>query len=344
MFKRHVRLIGFFALFACLFMIGADALAVKSAPRQGKDGLAEFYLETWGGDARRYYVHAPQRYNPMKSYPVVLNLHGGGGNAVGAAEGTDFNAFADKKGFIAVYPEGTGQKILGKLLATWNGGRCCGKAAEKNIDDVSFIRQVLDDLKRRYNIDRKRVYVTGISNGAIMAHRLACDLSNQITAIAPVAGPGIIENCKPERAVPVMIIHGTDDQCALYKGGQKCGGCWQRAISQATGLPDRGRGRFACMSVSDQAMTWQKINGCKGGWDKTYENGAAQCFTAQGCGMEPVVTCKIHGGGHTWPGAPGPKCDRDTRFCKAYIDVVGAISQDLDANEMMWDFFRKYSL
>lgn len=345
MLPHRISAIFIVAFLACLVLVSRhDAQAVKPAPAQDKNGLAEFYIEAWGGAARRYYVHVPEGYNPEFSYPVVVNLHGGGGNAVGAATGTDFNALADRKGFIAVYPEGTGQKVLGKLLATWNGGPCCGKAQDKNVDDVSFIRQVIDDLKRRYNINRKRVYATGISNGAIMAHRLACELSTQIAAIAAVAGPGMVKNCQPERAVPVLIIHGTDDQCARYQGGKQCGGCWQRAIAKATRLPDLGRGRFACMSVPEQAQKWQRINQCGDGEKVTYKKGNAECKTAAGCGMEPVVTCTIYGGGHTWPGAPGPKCDKDTKFCRAYIDVTGAISHDLNANEYMWDFFKRFSL
>jgi len=177
-----------------------------------------------------------------------------------------------------------------------------------------------------------------------MAHRLACELPTQITAVAPIGGPGIIKNCTPSRPVPVLIIHGTDDQCALYEGGKKCGGCWQRAIAKATAFPDRGKGRFQCFSVADQTQTWRNLNHCGAGQKLTYKNGAAECYTATGCQAAPVVTCTIHGGGHTWPGAPGPKCKTKGKFCQAFIEVTGTISQDLDANQFMWDFFKRFSL
>ena len=135
---------------------------------------------------RAYFVHIPKSYDGSKPYPVVLAYHGGASTAEGMTRFSGLSEAADKHGFIVVYPSGTGN--LDKAL-TWNGGNCCGYAMQKQIDDVDFTRAVLDDLARVVKIDPKRVYATGMSNGAIMAYRLASELSDRIAAIAPVAGP-----------------------------------------------------------------------------------------------------------------------------------------------------------
>ena len=126
------------------------------------------------------------------------------------------NQKADQEGFLAVYPNGTGR--FSSL--TWNGGNCCGSAMQQRVDDVAFIDAVLDDLANVVNVDTKRVYATGISNGAIMAYRLASELSERIAAIAPVAGPMGTATCSPRRAVSVLHFHGTDDQFAPFNGGR----------------------------------------------------------------------------------------------------------------------------
>jgi polyhydroxybutyrate depolymerase len=123
---------------------------------------------------------------------------------------TGLNEKADEAGFLAVYPNGTGEK----RSLTWNGGNCCGYAVENQVDDVGFVRALLDDLEKVVTVDPSRVYATGISNGAIMAYRLASELSDRIAAVAPVAGPMGTATCSPRRPVSVMHFHGTDDQFA----------------------------------------------------------------------------------------------------------------------------------
>src|SRR5437879_1570747 len=135
---------------------------------------------------RTYLVHVPPNYDPKKPTPVVLAYHGGGSNAVQMVRFCGLNETADKHGFLVVYPNGTG--LLEGAL-TWNGGNCCGFAMQHQVDDVGFTRALLDDLGKVANVDPKRVYATGMSNGAILAYRLASELSDRIAAIAPVGGP-----------------------------------------------------------------------------------------------------------------------------------------------------------
>jgi polyhydroxybutyrate depolymerase len=167
--------------------------------------------------SRTCLVHVPPKYDPKKPTPVVLAFHGGGSNAEQMIKFCGLNETADKHGFIVVYPSGTGR--LEKLL-TFNGGNCCGYAMTNRVDDVACTRALLDDLAKVVNVDPKRVYATGMSNGAIMSYRLASELSDRIAAIAPVGGPMGTETCSPKRPVSVIHFHGKDDEFAPFKGGK----------------------------------------------------------------------------------------------------------------------------
>lgn len=168
------------------------------------------------GLQRPYTIHLPASYDKSRKYPLVIALHGGGseGGAMNAL--TDFNALSDQQGFIVAYPEG--------YEHNWNDGRNAKgiKAQAENIDDVNYISILIDHLEQDLGIDNKMVYATGISNGAIMSHRLACELSNKIAAIAPVAGSipqKMAAVWSPSRAVSVLIINGTEDAIMPYNGG-----------------------------------------------------------------------------------------------------------------------------
>ena len=191
---------------------------------------------------RTYLVHVPKSYDDTKPTPVVLAFHGGGSHAEQMVRLCGLNEKADKEGFIAVYPSGTGR--LPRML-TWNGGNCCGYAMQNKVDDVAFVRALLDELTKIATIDQKRIYATGMSNGAIISYRLASELSDRIAAIAPVAGPMGTETCSPKRPVSVMHFHGTDDEFAAFKGGP--------------GPKSFSRTNF--YSVEHSIQAWVKANG-----------------------------------------------------------------------------------
>ena len=138
------------------------------------------------GLKRTALVRVPGQVAERRPLPVVLNFHGGAGNAVGQQRYVHMDAIADREGFIVVYPNGTG--VLEDRLLAWNAGTCCGMAAREETDDVGYVRALLDELARRLPVDSARVYATGLSNGAMMSYRLAAELSDRIAAIAPVAG------------------------------------------------------------------------------------------------------------------------------------------------------------
>jgi polyhydroxybutyrate depolymerase len=153
----------------------------------GKLTAGDHTRTLWVGDLdRRYRIYIPAKYDASKPTPVVLVYHGGGGNPEGMIKLCGVNAKSDQAGFIVVYPFGTGR--FEDSLLTFNGGECCGYAMQNNVDDVGFTRALLDDLEGIVNVDKDRVFATGLSNGGIMSHYLASELSDRIAAIAPVGG------------------------------------------------------------------------------------------------------------------------------------------------------------
>src|SRR5690242_15001787 len=130
----------------------------------------------FGGRTRSYLIHLPLNYQSNERLPMVLVLHGGGGNDKSNVEMTGFSDKADKEHFIVVYPNGTGR--FENFLLTWNAGNCCGYALDNNIDDTGFLRTVIERMEKDFNIDANRIYATGISNGGMMSYRLGCELSD----------------------------------------------------------------------------------------------------------------------------------------------------------------------
>ena len=192
---------------------------------------------------RTYVVHAPKGHDLKTPLPVVLALHGATMNGPMMAWFSGLNQKADEAGFIAVYPNGTGKHSS----FFWNGGNCRGPAMQDKVDDVAFIDALLDDLARAYPVDARRVYATGMSNGAIMAYRLAAELSDRIAAIAPVAGTVATEIGQPKRPVSVLHFHGTRDEFVPFTGG--------RGAKSIFGTNYR--------PVEDSIRAWVKANGCE---------------------------------------------------------------------------------
>ncbi len=296
------------------------------------------------GVTRHFRVHLPPGPRPKQRLPMVLVLHGGGGNIAGTVRATGMDSTADEHGFIAVYPAGTG-RTEDKLL-TWNAGGCCGSAAEQGVDDVGFISKLIDFMAVRYRIDRRRVYATGHSNGAQMSYRLACELADRITAVAPNAGQGVLGKCRPSRPVPVIHFHGTEDRCARYGGGE-CGGCLADFF-RGLGLPVR-RKTWSCPPVPEAIAGWARRNRCSQETVVTREQGDVRCRTHQGCaGGADVTLCTMSGGGHTWPGGDyGPEiCGSRPQgaLCRRWKDGVGEINRDIDANQVMWELFSRHRI
>lgn len=281
---------------------------------------SERHTLTHAGLERVYYLYVPPDLDPDRPAPLLLALHGGGGTAEGMEKLTEsgFHALADRDGFVVAYPQGIDRH--------WNDGRPTeDRAHQENLDDVGFIAALIDHLAATYPIDPARVYATGISNGGMMSFRLACELSDRVTAVAPVTAnlsEALAETCDPARPVPLLILNGTEDPLVRWEGGD-------------IKILRTSRGRV--LSVAETVAFWREHNECPAEPEVTHlpdtdpDDGTrvrreryAPC--AAGSVVELVT---VEGGGHTWPGG------------YAYLPgwLIGRTSRDIDANAVIWDFF-----
>jgi polyhydroxybutyrate depolymerase len=279
-----------------------------------------------GGAARSFYVHLPKGHDESNPAPLVIALHGGGGR------GAKFDAStlgqttreADRRGWVVVYPDG--------LEKGWDDGRPLDSPRDRrrgNPDDVGFLSALIDRMHSDYGIDRTRVYAMGISNGGFMSFRLGIELSERIAAIAPVTAnlSLALEPQKPARAVPVLVMNGTEDPLVPYGGGQV------RVL---------GKSRGEILSTAKTIDWWVANNGCtpppakKTLPDTATDDGATvevESYTACRDSSE-VVLYRIRGGGHTWPGG------------MQYLpeSVIGRVCRDIDGTEKIFDFFARHRL
>ena len=173
----------------------------------------------FGGVSRSYIVHTPTGYNASTKYPLVLNLHGLTSNASQQQSYTGMNAVADTAKFIVVYPDGVNN--------TWNSG-----VSTSTVDDVGFISALIDTMQKKFGVNANKVFSCGFSMGGYMSHRLGCQLSNKIAAIATVSGlNAVTSSCTSTCPVPVLHFHGTSDGTVNYSGAAARSGsasCWER--------------------------------------------------------------------------------------------------------------------
>jgi polyhydroxybutyrate depolymerase len=269
----------------------------SAAPRGDAPGA---HTLTVDGRSRTYRVDVPD--GATGRLPVVLVLHGGGGNGRQVERQTGMSSSAR---FITVYPDGTGRTSL----LSWNAGNCCAYAHREGVDDVAFVSALLDEVLAEYPADPARVYATGMSNGAMMSYRLACELSDRIAGIAPVAGALNVTPCRPERPVAVLAVHGTADQAVPYEGGPPT-----RAMP--------GNESWVNTSVADSVGFWARHNECTEPAES--QDGLVTVTRHADC---EVVLYTIEGGGHAWPGGEQPRAAADE------------VPPSPDATEVILDFF-----
>jgi polyhydroxybutyrate depolymerase len=267
-----------------------------------------------GGRERSYEIDVPARALSGPAWPVVLVFHGGGGSAPGVRAQTRMSAKGAAEGFVVVYPQGSGA-IAGKLR-TWNADTCCGWAMQHRVDETAFVAALLDDLQNVIAIDRTRVFATGISNGGMVAYRIACTLSERIAAIAVVAGEMTLAggDCRPTRPVPVLVIHGLADRNLPFDGGPGAGAVAVHEVRSVGLAIDFWRRHDACReapaSERSGTVTRTRYAGCVDGTE--------------------VELIAIDGGGHSWPSG-----ERLARF----LDPPSAA---LDATDEIWRFFARH--
>jgi polyhydroxybutyrate depolymerase len=289
------------------------------------------------GGGRTYNLHIPPGLDLTKPAPLVFAFHGGGQSAASFEAFAHIEPKADASGFILVEPEGTISLpgLSPGTLDVWNAGNCCELAAQINadVDDVGFVRAMIDTLTQQLCIDPKRIFATGFSNGGMLSHRLACQLSDKIAAITAVSGgignmdldktpPETLFPCNPPRKVPVLHIHGTQDACYPYDGG------WG-PLSLVT---------FESVSVTVQ--NWLALNGCSTTPPTTVlTKGSTTCQLYPCPQTGQVELCTIDGGGHYWPG--GGDWAGSEVFCGSN---QGALTADISANDTFWSWFMAHPM
>jgi polyhydroxybutyrate depolymerase len=219
---------------------GADGSASDDATSRAQTDAADDSA-TVGG--RPYGVTVPTTYDPTAPTPLVVLLHGYQLTAQRQDHYFKLSALAQTKKFLVALPNGM-KDPLGNQM--WNATDACCNYANVNVDDVAFLHGVIVDMKARYNVDPKRVYVIGHSNGGFMAHRLACELSTEIAGIVSLAGMvwNDATKCNPTDPVAVLQVHGDADETILYGGG-----------STFPAVP-------IYPSAAETVLTWAKKNGC----------------------------------------------------------------------------------
>ncbi len=283
----------------------------------------EFSLKCDGLE-RRYIVHTPAGWDGQSRLPLVISLHGGMGRGALQRTMTGFNEVADRHKFMVVYPDGTGpvihRPIRGDVsILTWNAGRCCGSAVKEKVDDVGFVRAMIDRLAQQFPVDTDRVYATGFSNGSMMTNRLGAELSDKLAAIAPVSGSLMVDGPAPRRPIPILYMHGRKDPNAQYMGGA---GKYDKTVHR---------------SVPDTIAWWVRVNHCRPKPVETKEDKdyiLERYEPAPGQPGASVTLMTLREGGHAWPGG----VDANPQFEK------GKLIESVPASEIIWDFFSKYRL
>lgn len=247
------------------------------------------------GEDRSYELHVPSSYDGRTPVPLVLNFHGLTQTGELQREQSKMDPKSDEEGFIVAYPNGVGN--------AWNSG---GRIADS--DDVGFTRAVIEDIGARGCIDVKRVYATGMSNGGAMSHRLACEASDLIAAVAPHSGGLGLDpsDCLPSRPVPILHFHGENDTIASFEG------------------------------IPADIAAWAKLNECTDAGEVTFQEGDVTCTTQSECRDGVTVTlCAASNAGHCWFGYKCPVIGT--------VDL-GGDTMSINANDAMWGFFENAKL
>jgi polyhydroxybutyrate depolymerase len=265
------------------------------------------------GLRREYLIHVPP--GPEAPRPIVLLFHGTGGTARWIQEETRFGAFADRAGFLAVYPQGLppDPDAPFKFVANppaWNVGGP-PRPGLTTYDDIGFLRALLDDLSAVASIDSSHVFATGFSSGASMTFRMAAEMSDRLAAIAPVAG-----YCRVERAgqpVPTLFLIGENDPMVPPLGGP-VHTPWSGRVVQRPPIRASLDHWARLMGVEPESQVVSDADGIR---IERYP------------GPIEFEVRTISGLGHHWPGGRG----------QLKRKLAGSPSDRLNANEVIWSFF-----
>ena len=324
--KRVLKLFVWFVL-AVLVPIGADAAQPMEKGLQL--GLGDHALNLKVGDReRRFTVHVPASYDGKRSLPIVVMFHGGGGTAKDAMTETGWTEKADEAGFIVAFPEGISPDPskpghFRHNPQAWNDGSKRFLAEKMDIDDGAFTRALLDDLAARLNIDARRIFLTGFSNGSSLTYRLGVELSDRVAAIAPVASSGLrlADPLTLKRPVSLVAIHGMADRLNPFGGGDVRG----------IGRSDIDRRP----PIKESVERWARMLACAGTPEMLLDKDGVKALRyGPGTKGSEVVFYTIEDTGHTWPGG--------VSLLPQWL--VGKTTKKMKATDVIWDFFAKHPM
>jgi polyhydroxybutyrate depolymerase len=273
------------------------------------------------GAARWYLLSVPEGRDGTTPLPLVVELHGLAEGAAIAAEMSQLDALGEREGFVSVFPHGSGEPVR------W----------DQSIDretpnaDLAFLDAVVDEVSAAHCVDEARIYVTGLSYGAIMSSALGCVRSTRFAAIAPVAGIEHPDGCAPERPVPVLSFHGTADAILLFNGGV---GDLDSALGGAAPAPPSADVALDGPGYPAAVAAWAAANGCGDAEDEQRSEHVIE--RSYDCDDDAEVRFLIIvGGGHSWPGSA---------FSASIASIVGPTTDEVDATEEIWSFFERHAL
>jgi polyhydroxybutyrate depolymerase len=305
--KKHLIISGILisvALFSISISIAAKfRLPSKPTKKDSNSTPVDASVLQVGHLTRYYRLHVPPAINAKKTMPLLIVFHGRDSSGKFMERHTQFNKLADQKGFIVVYPDGISVK--------WDSLR----RRPERTNDIGFVSALIDNLGQRYNLNRQRIYVTGFSNGAVFSQRIACELSNKIAASAAIASTmadELLQICKPNQPIPMLLINGTNDPGVPYES-LKAG--W--------------------LSVQDTAKFWRNHNRCSSQPVKSLmpENSQVRIETYQQCAHKTSVKLYvIQGGKHAWTIPQG-----DTQHSSTDPN------RSLLLSSVVWDFVSQFS-
>lgn len=283
-------------------------------------------IQTEWGD-REFILHVPTSHDPTKPLPLVIMLHGFGGSGLNAAKETGWSDKADQESFLVAYPEATRPdksipQSFRKNPQAWNDGSGRFHAADQNVDDVAFIRAVIETISEKHPIDSHRIFVTGFSNGASMAFRLGAELSQHIAAIAPVAGTSWIKKPEPSNPISICYITGTADSLNPIQGG-----------FPKLALGGKDQGGQPKPPVQEFIDAWIEALGCSATprTDET-SNGVRRRMYKKGRQDSEILFITVDELGHHWPGG----------VSQAPNLLVGKPSKRIQATDAVWEFFKSH--
>jgi polyhydroxybutyrate depolymerase len=315
--KKNIAAACCYLFFSVFLACAKDAKPLPSSPEAGR-----FTLKIQSGKLERTaHIHIPKGYKPGTKPPLVLLLHGGGGTGPATLQNDGWAAKADKEGFLLVAPDGLG--VRPKLPtsfktnpAIWNSGQYAANSEIAAIDDVEFIRQLLDELKEKLPYDEDCVFCTGHSNGGGMTFRLAAELSERFTSVGMVAGRLVVDPLKIKKPMPTLYIVGTKDPLMPMEGGE---------------VKSPWAGNWKNQPIAEQLTRWAVALGCEKEPKIVSDQDAIRKVEYLSKTTGPTLTVfYLDGHGHHWPGAKRTLPE----------SMIGPIISKLDATDTLWDFFK----